>query len=64
MREEKSEKDIIDKCKTEPKLFYGFINRKIKLKGKIVKIKDREQIFDDPKDMTKVLNKRFQAVFT
>ena len=34
MREEKSEKDIVDKCKIEPKLFYGFINRTIKLKGK------------------------------
>lgn len=58
------EKDIVEKCKEEPKLFYKIINGKIKPKEKIERLKDGNMITEDPKDMTELLNKRFQQVFT
>ena len=64
-QEEKNfEKDIVDKCKTQPKLFYRFINRKIKSKEKVERLRGEEGIIDDPKGMAELLNNRFQQVFT
>ena len=57
-------KDIVDKCKEEPKLFYRFINGKIKHKEIINRLKENNEIYEDPKGMSEVLNKNFQKVFT
>ena len=62
--ERKFEKDIVEKCKEQPKLFYRFINRKLKVKETIVRLKGEEGIIEDPKDMADLLNNRFQQVFT
>ena len=58
------EKDIVEKCKEEPKLFYQFINGKIKQKDKVERLKDGSETYEDPKDMSEILNKNFQQVFT
>ena len=43
------EKFIIDKCKEEPKLFYRFINEKLKQREGIDKIKLSNTVYEDPK---------------
>ena len=57
-------KNIVDKCKEEPKLFYRFINGKIKHKEIITRLKENNEVYEDPKEMSEVLNKNFQKVFT
>jgi len=62
--EKKFEKDIVDKCKEHPKLFYRFINKKMKVRDSIESLKGEHGIIKDPKDMANLLNNRFQQVFT
>ena len=62
--EKRYEKDIVDKCKEELKLFYKFINGKIKHKEIIIRLKENNEVYEDPNEMSKVLNKNFQKVFT
>ena len=58
------EKYIVDKYKEEPKLFYRFINGKIKHKEIITRLKKNNEVYEDPKEISEVLNKNFQKVFT
>ena len=58
------EKDIIDKSEKEPKLFYNYINSKTKKKEQILTITDEGITYDNEKDMSEILNKKFQSVFT
>ncbi len=58
------EKGIVEKCKGKPKLFYKFIYGKIKLREKLERLKDGNETYQDPKDMSELLNKIFQQVFT
>ena len=58
------EKDIIEKSKEEPKLFYNYINSKTKKKEQILAITDEGVTYDNDKDMSEILNKKFQSVFT
>ena len=53
--EKRYEKDIVDKCKEEPKLFYRFINEKIKHKEIIIRLKENNEVYEDSKEMSKVL---------
>ena len=47
--EEKSyEKDIVDKCKEEPKPFYRFINGKLKHKESVARLKENKELYEDP----------------
>ena len=62
--EEKYEKDIIDKCKEQPKLFYRFINGRTKSRNGVEKIKVGDHTYDEPKEISEILNKKFQEVFT
>ena len=62
--EEKFKKDIVEKCKEQPKLGYGFINGKIKVKETIERLRGEYGIVTDPKGMAELLNSRFQQVFT
>ena len=57
-------KDIVDKCKKEPKLFYRFINVKLKRKESIAQLKENKEVYEDPKEISVVLNKNFLKVFT
>ena len=41
------EKDIVDKCKEEPKLFYRFINGKIKHEENITRLNENNEIYKD-----------------
>ena len=63
-KEKKFEKDIVNKCKEEPKLFYRYINGKIKQKERITRLKENNETVEDPKEMSEILNKNFQNVFT
>ena len=64
-REEKIyEKDIDGKCKEKTKLLYRFINGKIKHKENITRLKEDKEVYEDPKEMSKVINQNFQKVFT
>ena len=62
--EMKFEKDIVDKCKEEPKLFYRYINGKIKSKESVTRLRENNKVYEDPKEMSELLNKNFQKVFT
>ena len=56
-------KNINDKCKKEPKLFYKFSNGKIKQKESKTRLKKNTELYEDLKEMRE-LNKSFQKVFT
>ena len=53
------EKDVVDECQGEPKLFYKFIN------GKIKHIKNRAIMNEnkDPNLMNKILKMNFHSVY-
>ena len=46
----------------EPKLFYRFINGK--LKQSVAQFKENKLVYEDLKEISEVLNKNFQKVFT
>ena len=60
----KYEKNIVEKCKNEPKLFYRFVNGKLKNKKEISKLKVNGEFLEDEELMAEELNKCFQKVFT
>ena len=66
LREEqrKFENDIIDRCKDEPKLFFRYVNGKMKTRKSIDKIRVEDVVYEDPKDMAQVMNSSFKKVFT
>ena len=65
LREEQRqfEKDIIDRCKNEPKLFYRFVNGKLKRKTGLDKLRVDGVIYEDPKAVADVKNRSFNEVF-
>ena len=54
----------MDKCKDQPKLFYKYINGKLKNKEDISRITVGDDMIDDTKEMAEVFNRSFQSVFT
>lgn len=58
------EKDIVDNCKNEPKMFYRFINGKMKQKVGVSRVKDEGSVYEEDEDICEVMNKKFQEVFT
>ena len=58
------EKDIVEKCKDQPKLFYGYVNGKLKKKKGISKLKRDDVIYEDAEQIAEVMNGCFQSVFT
>jgi len=62
--ERKFEKDIVDKCKEEPKLFYRFINEKTKHKERVTKLKRNGILYEEEEEISELLNNSFQSVFT
>ena len=58
------EKDIINKCKTDPKLFYRHINGKMKKREGITCLTVEGIEYHKEQDMAEVMNKCFQTVFT
>ena len=66
LREEKRnyEKSIVDKCKAEPKLFYRFVNGKLKAKSGISSLKVNGEVYENPSMQAEIMNKCFKSVFT
>ncbi|XP_050692945.1 uncharacterized protein LOC126983856 [Eriocheir sinensis] len=62
--EKRYEKDIVEKCKEQPKLFYRFINGKIKSRETIERLTEENVEIEDPKGMAELFNKKFQQEFT
>ena len=58
------ERDVINKCKDETKLFFRYVNSKIKARKGIDKIRVDEVIYEDPKDIAQVMNFSFKEIFT
>ena len=58
------EKDIVDKCKDQPKLFYRYVNGKLKNKSGTTKLKINDETYEDAQMMAEVMNECFQSVFT
>ena len=61
-REEKKnyEKDIIDKCKDQPKLFYRYVNRKLKSKHTIEKLCQNYVKYTEDLKMAEIMNEHSQ----
>ncbi len=66
MRIEKKnyEKDIMEKCKSSPRLFYRHINGKMRRKEGINGLMVDGIKYDEDQEMAEVMNKKFQTVFT
>ena len=54
------ERNIIQKCINEPKLFYRHKNGKMKIREGTTKLNIKETIHEDVQDMAKVMNKKLQ----
>ena len=57
MREVKHgyEKDIMQKCKSEPKLFYRHVNGKMRKKESVTSLEDEGRIYHDEQNMAEVI---------
>ena len=51
-------------CKDEPKLYYIFVIGKIKHNESIIRLQENKEVYENPKQMSEVLHKNFQKVFT
>ena len=51
----------MNKCKDNPKLFYRYVNGKLKNKGKISNVKINNEVVEE---IAEVMNNCFQSVFT
>ncbi len=58
------ERDIIDMCINEAKLFFRHINGKMKKKEGVSRLKLEGKIYEDAQDMAEVMNNSFRSVFT
>lgn len=54
--EQKHEKEIIAKGGGQYKLLYRYINKKMQHR---VRLKDRKELYEEPKDISKLLNESF-----
>ena len=58
------EQRIVEKCESDPKMFYKFINGKLQRKESIEKVKVGGEIYEDTKVIVEKLNENFCKVFT
>ncbi|WP_435336435.1 hypothetical protein, partial [Klebsiella pneumoniae] len=59
---EKKKKNV-SKCKNEPKLFYRYVNGKMRNKDCIIRLREGNVIYDKVEDMCEIMNNRLQTVF-
>ena len=66
MRAEKQnyEKNVMVRCKSDPRLFYRHINGKMKKREGILSLKVDGITYDEVHEMAEVMNECFQKVFT
>ena len=62
--ERKFEKDIVTKCGDEPKLFYKYINEKIRSRDTIMKLIKEGRVYETSEEMSEVMNESFRTVFS
>lgn len=55
----KNMRGIIDKCGEEPNLFYIFMNKKLKHKEGIIRLRNENRVYEDSKGMSDLLNISF-----
>ena len=55
---------MAEKCGNEPKLFYKYINGKMKCKETIDKIVKGEKTFQTAEELSEIMNESFKSVFT
>ena len=60
----KFEKDVVGKCKDDPKLFYRYVNGKMTYKDTTVKLIKEKRIYDTEEEMSELMNESFKSVFT
>lgn len=57
------EKNIVNKCESDPKLFYRYINSKLKVKKQITKLRVDDKTYENVTDMCEVMNNGMGSVF-
>ncbi len=57
-------RDIVNKCKDELKLFFRYVNGKMKNKQTIDKLMKDDITYKDTRLQAELMNKCFQSVFT
>lgn len=57
------EKDIVEKCNSDVRLFYRHVNGRMKKRDGITGLKVDGVKYDVPQDMCRVMNETFQTVF-
>ena len=62
--ERKFECDIVKKCKDEPRLFYRYVNGKLKHREGVNKLKKEGRTYESDTEMSEIMNESFQSVFT
>ena len=58
------QRDLVNKCKEEPKLFYSHVKSKTKVKDKIQCLTDQGKIHSKEEEICELLNSKFQSIFT
>ena len=57
------EKDVVQKCVDEPKLFHKYVNGKMTSKGTIDKIIKEGVTYQTAEEISEIMNKSFKTVF-
>ena len=61
----RKEVEVLEKIKTNPKAFYSYAKRKMKVKSRIGPLKDKEgKLHSDPKNMSDLLQQQYKCVFS
>jgi len=60
----KFEKGIVEKSEKDPKILYAHINKKMKVKNKLQRLRVDGEVYESDRAICEVLNKKFHSVFT
>lgn len=58
------EKNIVKKCEKEPKLFFRYVNSKLKVKDRIVRLRKGDDTYEDDEGMCDIMNSTLHSVYT
>ena len=58
------EKNIVNKCENDPKLFYKYLNNKLKVKKQITSLRVEDKVYENVQEMCEVMNRRLGSVFS
>ena len=57
------EKGLVEKSVTEPNILYAHINKKMKVKNKIQRLRAEGETYETEQELCEILNKKFNSVF-